>query len=390
MKEIILVKLGEIVLKGLNRKSFESLLIKNLKRSLQSCGKFDIHCAQSTIYIAPQDDDVDMETAFNRVGKVFGIVAYNKAATVEKDLDKIKEMAIEYLGDELRNAKTFKVESKRADKKFPYKTPEISMEVGGYILSKFPHLKVDVKNPEIKVWVEVREKSAFIHSDAIRGAGGMPVGSSGKAAILISGGIDSPVAAWMIARRGVELTAIHFASPPYTSPRALDKVERLLKEVSQYSGRIKMHTVNFTKVQEQIRDNCPEELATLLMRRFMMKVSCAIAKKDGCHALITGESLGQVASQTMQSLAVTDNVCTMPVFRPLIGNDKSEIVEISRKINTFDISIEPFEDCCTVFTPKHPRTKPSLWHLEKAEELLDVDGLINECLETTEIITIHR
>ncbi len=334
------------------------------------------------------DEGADIDEAFERIGKIFGIVAYNRCAVVEKDLDKIKEKVIEYLGDELEAARTFKVESKRSDKKFPYNTPEISMEVGGYILSKFPHLKVDVKTPELKVWVEVRDKYAYIHSDALRGVGGIPVGTGGKAAILISGGIDSPVAAFMLARRGVQLTAIHFASPPYTSPRALDKVERLLKKVSAYAGSMKMHVVSFTKIQEEIRDKCPEDLSTILMRRFMMRVSCAIARQNECQAIITGESLGQVASQTMPAIACTDIVADMPVFRPLIGTDKSEIVEISRQIDTFDISIEPFEDCCTVFTPKHPRTRPNIRLLEQAEQNLDVDALIKECLDNVEIIRI--
>lgn len=389
MKEVILVKLGEMVLKGQNKNAFETILIKNIRRRLQNLGEFKVEAAQSTIYITPMDDFCDIDEIEEKVGKIFGIVAYTRACIVEKELSKIKEAAAEYLENELLSAKTFKVESKRSDKKFAYSSPEISREVGGYLLSKFHHLKVDVHNPDVTVRVEVREKGAYIHPNPKEGAGGIPVGTGGKAAILISGGIDSPVAAYMLARRGVQLTAIHFASPPYTSERAHDKVVRLLDKVHDYAGRMKMYTVEFTKVQEQIRDNCPEELATVLMRRFMMKVAQKVAEMEECKALITGESLGQVASQTIHAIACTDAVATMPVFRPLIGTDKAEIVKLARKIGTFDISIEPFEDCCTVFTPKHPRTKPTLNVLETAERKLDVEGLINECLENLNYIWIE-
>ncbi|MBE6731259.1 MAG: tRNA 4-thiouridine(8) synthase ThiI [Ruminococcaceae bacterium] len=389
MKEVILVKLGEMVLKGQNKNAFETILIKNIRRRLQSLGEFKVEAAQSTIYITPMDDFCDIDEIEEKVGKIFGIVAYTRACIAEKELGKIQEAAAEYLENELLTAKTFKVESKRSDKKFAYSSPEISREVGGYLLSKFHHLKVDVHNPDVTVRVEVREKGAYIHPNPKEGAGGIPVGTGGKAAILISGGIDSPVAAYMLARRGVQLTAIHFASPPYTSERAHDKVVRLLDKVHDYAGRMKMYTVEFTKIQEQIRDNCPEELATVLMRRFMMKVAQRVAEMEECKALITGESLGQVASQTLHAIACTDAVVTMPVFRPLIGTDKAEIVKLARKIGTFDISIEPFEDCCTVFTPRHPRTKPTVHVLEAAERKLDVEGLINECLENLNYIWIE-
>ncbi|MBP3323891.1 MAG: tRNA 4-thiouridine(8) synthase ThiI [Clostridia bacterium] len=389
MKEVILVKLGEMVLKGQNKNAFETILIKNIRRRLSGLGDYKVEAAQSTIYITPENDFCDLDDAAEKVGKIFGIVAYTKACIVEKDLVKIQEAACDYLENDLLMAKTFKVESKRSDKKFAYSSPEISREVGGYILSKFHHLSVDVHNPDLTVRVEVREKDAYIHGDPKEGAGGIPVGTGGKAAILISGGIDSPVAAYMLARRGVQLTAIHFASPPYTSERAHDKVVRLLRKVRDYAGRMKMYTVEFTKVQEQIRDNCPEELATVLMRRFMMRVAEKVAKLEDCKALITGESLGQVASQTINAIACTDAVATMPVFRPLIGTDKAEIVKTARKIDTFDISIEPFEDCCTVFTPRHPRTKPTINVLEAAERKLDVEGLINECMENLEYIWIE-
>ncbi len=388
MKEIILIKLGEIVLKGLNRKIFESILIKNIKRRISKNGEFEVYSKQSTIYVTPLKEGLDLNATADKIGKIFGIVAYTKAAVCEKEMEDIKETAVKYLETHMLSVNKFKVESKRSDKKFPLKSPEISAELGGYLLEKFPHLTVDVHNPDTVVRVEVREKGAYIHAEQLKGAGGIPVGSGGKAAIMISGGIDSPVAAWMLARRGVELTAIHFASPPYTSERAHDKVVRLLEKVAEYSGRIKMITVNFTKLQEDIRDNCPEELSTVIMRRFMVRVAQILARQEECHALITGESLGQVASQTIQAIACTDAVADMPIFRPLIGTDKSEIVEIAHKIDTFDISIEPFEDCCTVFTPKRPRTRPSINALEKAEMALDIEEQIKYCLENIETVII--
>ena len=383
MNEMILIKLGEIVLKGLNRRNFEAALMKTLKYRLADVGRFSMKIAQSTIYILPEDDEADLDEAADLVGKTFGIVAYSRAAMTEKTLKDVQETAAEYLLEELSRAKTFKVETKRSDKKFPMQSPEISMEVGGYLLEKFPHLTVNVHEPDVIVHVEIRDFAAFVHGSALPGAGGIPVGTGGNAAILISGGLDSPVAAWMMAKRGVELVAVHFASPPYTSPRAEEKVHRLLRQVSRYSGRMRLYTVHFTEIQEQIRDSCPEELFTILMRRFMMRIAEGIAKREDCGALITGESLGQVASQTMQAIGCTDIVTELPVFRPLIGMDKTEIVSIARKIDTFDISIEPFEDCCTVFTPKHPRTRPDLRYVEEAERAMDVEGLIRPCIEET-------
>ena len=297
--------------------------------------------------------------------------------------------AAEYLRDELELAETFKVECKRSDKKFPLKSPEIATEAGAYLLEKYPHLRVDVHNPDVTVWVEVREEFAFIHSDAKPGAGGLPVGCGGKAAVLISGGLDSPVAAWSMAKRGVELTAIHFSSPPYTSELAHDKVVRLLRRVSEYAGRIKLITVELTHLQQEIRDHCPEELGTVILRRYMLRAAQALAEDEGCLALITGESLGQVASQTIQAIACTDAVVSMPVFRPLIGSDKAEIVKIARKIDTYDISIEPYEDCCTIFTPKHPRTKPSLEMVERGEGAIEGGALLKEALENVETIHIN-
>ena len=388
MKEIILIKNGELALKGLNRSTFEDILIKNIRKRIKMLGEFEYRKEQSTVSVVPMDDYIDMDEVSDRISRVFGIAAYSRALQVEKDMDVILKNTPEYLAEQLKNAKTFKVEGKRSDKKFPLKSPEISAEVGGAILSAFPHLRVDVKNPEILVTIEIREKFAFIRGNQTKGAGGMPTGTAGKASILISGGIDSPVAAYMMAKRGLVLNAIHFASPPYTSPQAEEKVHNLLRQVSKYSGNITLFTVGFTEIQEEIRDKCPEELFTLIMRRFMMRISQRIAEKEESKALITGESLGQVASQTLNALACTDAVVGMPVFRPLIGLDKDEIVKVSRKIDTFDISIEPYEDCCTVFTPKHPKTKPQISIIETAEQALDIEGLIDRAIENTTIKNI--
>ena len=383
MKEIILIKNGELVLKGLNRNTFEDTLIRNIRKNLASTGKFSIKKAQSTIYIEPEADDFNMDEALGRIGKIFGIAAYSKACVCKKDMDDIIEKSVPYLSDILKNAKTFKVEAKRADKKFPLKSPEICMELGGHLLKNFNHLKVDVHNPEVTVYVEIRDFGAYIRAGQINGAGGLPVGTAGRAAILISGGIDSPVAAWTMAKRGLELNAIHFASPPYTSIRAEMKVKSLLEKVSLYSGTIRLGIVPFTEIQQEIAEKCSEEFFTLIMRRMMMRISERLARERSCLALITGESLGQVASQTLPALAVTDIVCDMPVLRPLIGMDKDEIVEISRKIDTFDISIQPYEDCCTVFTPRHPKTRPTIEQCIKAEENLDIENLITKAVEGT-------
>lgn len=389
MKEIILIKNGELALKGLNRSTFEDILIKNIRRRLKPLGYFEYRKEQSTVSVVPVDDSVDMDEVNERIARVFGIACYSRALQVEKNMEEILKYAPEYLAEQLKNAKTFKVEGKRSDKKFPLTSPQMSAEVGGAVLEKFPHLKVDVKNPDVLITIEIRDKYAFIRGNQTKGAGGMPTGTAGKSAILISGGIDSPVAAYMMAKRGLTLTAIHFASPPYTSPQSEEKVHELLRQVSKFSGNITLFTVGFTEIQEQIRDNCPEDLFTLVMRRFMMRIAEKIAEKEECKALITGESLGQVASQTLPALACTDAVVSMPVFRPLIGLDKDEIIAVSRKINTFDISIQPFEDCCTVFTPKHPKTKPQISILENAEKALDVDSLIEKALGNTRVQNIY-
>ena len=383
MKKVILIKNGELALKGLNRSTFEDILVKNIKRRLSLIGRFSFTKAQSTIIAEPVDEETDFDKAVEAVSCVFGIAAYSVATVCEKDFEEIKKAALEFLGDDLRRVKTFKVCAKRSDKKFPLKSPEICREVGGYLLSNIPSLKVDVHNPDITVTVEVRDTKVFIHGNQLKGAGGMPVGTSGKAALLISGGIDSPVAGYMMAKRGLVLNAIHFAAPPYTSKRAEMKVRELARIVSRYSGRIKFMIVPFTEIQEAIKDNCPEELFTVIMRRMMMRIAIGIAEKDDCKALITGESLGQVASQTLDAIACTQAVATMPVFRPLIGMDKEEIIRIARKIDTFETSLLPYEDCCTVFTPKHPRTRPTTALIEEAEQRYDFAPLIEKAVNET-------
>lgn len=389
MKEIILVKNGELALKGLNRSSFEDILIKNMKRRLNDLGSFEFTKSQSTIMVDPLDEDIDLDDAADIVSRVFGIAALSRACVCEKDFEDIKTTALSYLKEELEDAKTFKVEAKRSDKKFPMKSPEICRELGGFLLSKFRNLSVDVHNPDITVTVEVRDKYAFVRGNNIKGAGGMPTGTSGRAGILISGGIDSPVAAYMMAKRGIELCAIHFASPPYTSELAEMKVMELLKKVARYSGVITTYVVPFTKIQEAIRDLCPEEYFTIIMRRIMMMISEKLAVHQNCSALITGESVGQVASQTMYALACTDCAVNMPVFRPCIGMDKEEIIAISRKIDTFRTSIQPYEDCCTVFTPKHPKTKPHLDDVIKAEANIEnLEELMNEAIQNVKKVII--
>ena len=390
MKEIILLKNGEIALKGLNRSVFEDKLISNARRRLEELGKFGFRKAQSTIFVEPKDEDVDLDEAVDILQKVYGIIALTKAAVVEKDFEAIKETAITYLKDELMEAKTFKVDAKRSDKSFPLKSPEICRELGGYILEHFPHLSVDVHNPDVNVVVEVRDYAAYVHGKQLPGAGGIPVGSGGRALLLLSGGIDSPVAGAMMAKRGLEVYAIHFASPPYTSERAKQKVITLAEKMTAYCGRMNLFVVPFTEIQERIKDDCPEELFTIIMRRYMMRIACRIARQQDCEALVTGESVGQVASQTIQAMACTDAVADMPVFRPVVGMDKEEIIKISHKIDTFETSILPYEDCCTVFTPKHPRTKPVLKFVEQAEQAMDMENLIDRAVKGTECLKINR
>ncbi len=383
MKEIILIKNGELALKGLNRCNFEDTLIKNMKRRLKPLGNVKIYKSQSTIYVEPADDDYNFEEALDRVSKIFGIAGFSRAGVCEKNIEDILSHSVSYLKTVMQSVKTFKVETKRADKHFPLTSPQISAEVGATLLSAYPHLRVDVHSPDAVVNIEIRDYAAYIRCEQIKGAGGLPVGTAGKASILISGGIDSPVAAWTMAKRGVILDAIHFASPPYTSPRAELKVRTLLKKVAAYSGTINLAVVPFTEIQDEIGKNCPEDYFTLIMRRMMMRISEQIARKKGSAALITGESLGQVASQTLPALVTTDSVVNMPVLRPLIGMDKEEIIAISRRIDTFETSILPYEDCCTVFTPKHPKTRPTLESCAEAEKNLDVERLVEKAINET-------
>ena len=383
MKEIILIKNGELALKGLNRSNFEDALIKNMKRRLKDLGEAKITKSQSTIYVQPVSEDYDFEEALKRVGMTFGIAGFSRACVCEKTIEDILSRSREYLKNVMENIKTFKVEAKRADKRFPLTSPEICAEVGAMLLEAYPHLKVDVHNPDRTVYVEIRDFAAYVRAEQIKGAGGLPVGTAGKASVLISGGIDSPVAAWTMAKRGLRLDAIHFASPPYTSPRAELKVRTLLKKVAAYSGTINLAVVPFTEVQDEIAQKCPEDYFTLIMRRMMMRIAERIAKSSGSLALITGESLGQVASQTLPALVTTDSVANMPVLRPLIGMDKEEIIAVSRHIDTFETSILPYEDCCTVFTPKHPKTRPTLALCEEAEKGLDIERLTQKAVEGT-------
>ncbi|MBO5009009.1 MAG: tRNA 4-thiouridine(8) synthase ThiI [Clostridia bacterium] len=385
MKRMVLVRYGEIILKGYNRPVFEDALIKNIRKAIADAGEVKITKAQATIYIEPMENDEQTDTIADKLKKVFGIVSIVIAYRTEKSIDAVCAEIKESFGELLCGVKTFKVEAKRADKKFPLKSPEICAEVGGRMLAAYHNLKVDVKNPDVILHVEMREGYAYVHTGREKGTGGMPSGTNGKAMLLLSGGIDSPVAGYMIGKRGVQLEAIHFFSYPYTSERAKDKVMKLAGIIGNYMGGLKVHVVPFTDIQLEIRDKCPEEHLTLVMRRFMMQIAQRIAEKRGCQALVTGESIGQVASQTMSALAVTDDAVTMPVFRPLIGMDKEEIVEISRKIDTFETSILPYEDCCTVFTPKHPTTKPKVEKIIASQNLLDVEKLINEAVEGTVI-----
>ena len=387
MKEIILAKEGEIALKGLNRSSFEQKLVANIRRRLKSMGKFDYYYSQSTVYINPQDEDIDIDEAIDRLKKIFGITAICRCLELDKDFDVIAKESVSYLAETLENCRTFKVEAKRSDKRFPMNSPMICRELGGILLENFPHLKVDVKNPDVTVIVEIRESKAYVHAGNIPGAGGIPVGCSGDALLMLSGGIDSPVAGYMMAKRGLHISAIHYVSPPYTSDRARLKVERLCEKITPYCGSIRFYCVPFTEIQEKLRDNCPEELFTIIMRRLMIEIAQRIAEENGLLALITGESVGQVASQTMRAIMCTDSVARIPMLRPLIGMDKTEIVDISRKIDTYDISIEPYEDCCTVFTPKHPKTKPTVEEVDAGQNMFDFEELIAEAVRNTEVKT---
>ena len=389
MNEIFLLKLGEIVLKGQNRKQFESKLRQNVRRRMKPYGEFDVYIIQSTVYVEPKSLDCDLEGAWEACHFIFGVVSLCRCRPCEKNLDRIFEAVEAYLGEDLECAQSFKVESKRSDKAFPLTSIGISQEIGGRLAEAHPHLQVDVHRPQYTVYVEVRDLAAYVHGPAEPGAGGLPTGVGGRAAVLLSGGIDSPVAAYMIAKRGVEIECIHFFSYPYTSEQARDKVLELARLVTRYCGRMTVDVVGFTEIQEAIRDGCPEEYFTLIMRRFMMRIAQRIALEHGCKCLVTGENLGQVASQTMEAMGVTGAVVSLPLFTPLIGMDKEEIVTIARRIGTLETSILPYEDCCTVFTPKHPKTKPTLAQVEQAEAGLDVEALISRAWEQTETVMVR-
>ena len=389
MHEIILCKLGEVVLKGLNRHSFEMKLMSNIRRRTQRYGKFKIYSRQSTIYVEPAEETCDLDAAYDACKKVFGIIAIARAVPCAKEKEAIFNTAKEYLAPALLAAKSFKVESKRSDKSFPMGSIQLSQWVGGALHDAFPHLIVDVHNPELTVHLEVREDAAYVHGPAEAAAGGLPIGMGGHAVSLLSGGIDSPVSSYMIAKRGVQLELLHFASPPYTSEQAREKVLQLAQELTVWCGRLTVHVVPFTEIQEEIRRKCPEDHFTLIMRRFMMRLGDRLAHELACKAIVTGESLGQVASQTIQALVVSDDVATLPVLRPLIGMDKEEIVRIARHVGTFDTSILPYEDCCTVFTPRHPKTKPNLEEVREYEAALDIDALCDKALAGREMIRLY-
>ena len=380
--EVILCKFGEVVLKGANRQNFESALVKELRRRASPYGAFKIYFKQSTVYVEPQDEFCDMDGMYEAAKKVFGIVGVNRAAVCEKNMDDIVRVAREYLPEKLMDKKTFKVDAKRSDKKFPLKSPEISAEIGGVILSLVRGIKVDVRNPDVTVTVEIRDDNAYIRAGQERGAGGLPLRSAGRGLLLLSGGIDSPVAGCMMAKRGLDIEALHFESFPYTSERAREKVMTLAEEMCEFLGRIHVHVISLTHIQEEIRDRCEEDYFTIILRIFMMRLAERCAAEYKCHALITGESLGQVASQTLAAIEVTDSVVNMPVFRPCIGLDKNEIIIEARRYGTFDTAILPYEDCCTVFTPRHPKTQPRIDDVMRELAKLDFDALMDEAYAT--------
>ena len=382
IQEVILCKFGEVVLKGANRQSFEAQLIKELRRRATPHGVFKIYYKQSIVYIEPTDELCDMDGMVESAKRVFGIVGVTRAAVCEKNMDSIIAKVREYLPEKLAGKRTFKVDAKRADKRFPLKSPEISREVGGVILATVRGIKVDVHNPDVTVTVEVRDDNAYIRAGQEPGAGGLPPRSAGRGLLLLSGGIDSPVAGCMMAKRGMEIEALHFESFPYTSERAKEKVMQLAQEMCEFCSKMHVHVISLTHIQEELRDKCQEDYFTILLRIFMMRLAERCAKDCKCGALITGESLGQVASQTLAAIGVTDSVVNIPVFRPCIGLDKSEIISYARHYGTFETAILPFEDCCTVFTPKHPKTQPKIELVMKELEKVDFDGLLEEAYAT--------
>ena len=392
MKELILCKYGEVILKGANRSDFEAKMLKELRQRARRIGNYKIFYSQSTVYIEPLDDEAieAIDDMYDQAKHVFGFVGVTKAIACAKDINEIIRVTKEYIPQKLEGAKTFKVEAKRSDKRFPMTSPEISMEVGGAILSCVHKIKVDVHNPDVVVRVEIRESEAYIHAGQEKGAGGIPYGTSGRGLLLLSGGIDSPVAGFMMAKRGVQLEAVHFESYPYTSERAKEKVLELAKILCDYTMRIRVHVISLTEIQELLRDNCEEEYFTLLLRRYMMALSLRLAHDYDCEAIITGESLGQVASQTMKAISVVNEMADIPIYRPLIGMDKNEIIEISRKIGAFETSILPYEDCCTVFTPRHPKTRPELESVLEQQNRLNFDELVERAYATRQKIVVTQ
>ena len=385
MKELLIVKYGEVMLKGNNRPFFVDRLMKNLRSALQGTGKFNIEKDQSVLYLIPKEQ-VNLDRAADWVRGVFGVNVFHRAVQVEKDMEAIKEKSAEYFAPLLNKSHSFKIDARRTDKSFSYGTYEINTILGQHIADSFPHLTVDVHQPEVTIYISIRKQGAFLYHEKERGPGGLPVGTGGKATVLLSGGIDSPLAAYLIARRGLETEAVHFHSYPYTSERSKNKVIDLAKQLSRYTGKLKLHVFPFTEIQEAIVENCPKDHVTIIMRRMMMKAAEKISQQNGAQALVTGESIGQVASQTVESLSATNASVSMPVFRPLIGMDKEEIVSYARKIGTYDISIQPYEDCCTLFVPRHPQTKPKLEKIIRWEQNVDFDALIDKGLEETEIV----
>ena len=390
MKEVILCKYGEIILKGANKSTFESMLLREVKRRAKAIGNYSVRYMQSTVYVEPLDEEAEdlIGDMYDQIRHVFGFAGICRAAVCEKDIDVIKRTAVEYLSDTLPRGCSIRGEARRSDKKFPLSSPQVAAEVGGAILEARSDLTVDLKNPDVTIRIEIRDKAAYIHAGQDSGAGGIPAGSAGRGLLLLSGGIDSPVAGYMMMKRGLTIDCLHFESFPYTSERAKEKVLSLANKVASYAGEMNVHIISLTHLQEVLRDTIDEDYFTLVLRRFMMRLAMKVARKYWCDAVITGESIGQVASQTMQALVVTDIIADMPVFRPLIGNDKEDIIKIAREIDTFETSILPYEDCCTVFPPRHPRTRPELAKVEAQEALLDVDALVEEAFESLDTVVV--
>ncbi|MGM0395510.1 MAG: tRNA uracil 4-sulfurtransferase ThiI [Bacillota bacterium] len=388
MERVISASLGEVVLKGLNRKYFEDRLIKNMRRVLSDLGEHRIYKEQGKIYIEGLENK--QEAAIKRLKSVFGLVYISPCIRTSREMEDIREAGLTLVAEKLpkEGIHTFKVDTIRSDKRYPLKSPEISRDVGGYVLKNFENLKVDVHNPDFKLYVDIKERG-YVYIDRTEAYRGLPIGTNGKGLLLLSGGIDSPVAGFMIAKRGVEVDAIHFHSYPFTSQRAEEKVMDLAKIMSIYSGPMKVYSINLLNIQKEINKNCPEDEMTILSRRFMMRIAEKVSKSRGYQILITGENLGQVASQTIYSIDVINRSVQMPILRPLVGMDKVDIIEISKEIETYETSIKPFEDCCSVFLPKHPVTRPKLEDIERSEEPLSIDELIQDAIDGMKIFNIE-